>query len=330
MNIYDISKEAGVSIATVSRVLNGSGKVSSATRERVLHVIRENRYTPNAFARGLGLGTMRTVGILCSDVSDLYLSEAVYHIERTLRSFEYDSLLCCTGFKLSDKKNYLKLLISKNVDAVILLGSHYVEEDPADNEYIKEAAEKLPIFIMNGYIDGRNIYCAYCDEYTATYRIADELIKSGVREPVFLYRVNSESTRIKIRGISDACAKNGVKFGENRSVVCPKGIYQCADALSELSESLSFDCALCADDLIAVSVLKYAAANGRSVPGDLRVCGYNDSILSFSTSPELTSIDNKMYALCRITADNVINKLTGENISPKTVVSADIITRQST
>ncbi|MBQ7623991.1 MAG: LacI family DNA-binding transcriptional regulator [Clostridia bacterium] len=330
MNIYDISKEAGVSIATVSRVLNGSGKVSAKTRDRVLRVIRENNYTPNAFARGLGLGTMRTVGILCSDVSDLYLSEAVYHIERTLRAYEYDSLLCCTGFELSAKKKYLKLLLSKNVDAVIFIGSQYVEEDPADNDYIKEAAETVPVFIMNGYIDAKNVYCALCDEYKATFDLTEKLIGSGVREPVFLYRVNSESTRVKIRGIKDACAKAGINFGEERVTVCPKGVYPCAEALEELSETLSFDCALCADDLIAVSVLKYAAAKGLRVPRDVRVCGYNDSILAFSTSPELTSVDNKMFALCRLTADNVINKLSGENISPKTVVSADIIERQST
>ena len=70
MNIYDISKQAGVSIATVSRVLNGSDKVSPATREKVLKVMEQNSYTPNAFARSLGLNSMHTVGILCADSSD--------------------------------------------------------------------------------------------------------------------------------------------------------------------------------------------------------------------------------------------------------------------
>lgn len=330
MNIYDISREAGVSIATVSRVLNGSGKVSPSTRDRVLRIMREHNYTPNAFARGLGLGTMHTVGILCSAVSDLYLSEAVHIIERTLRSYEYDSLLCCTGFELEDKKNSIKLLISKNVDAIILLGSHYVEEDPKDSEYILEAARELPIFLMNGYIEGPNIYCAVCDEYSATFDLTKQLIESGTQRPLFLYRVNSDSTRNKIRGIRDACDKYGVKFGENRIVECPIGVYCCADRIMEISKQLKFDTVLCADDLIAVSALKYAAAAGRSIPENLRVCGYNDSILAFSVSPELTSIDNKMYALCRITVDNLVDKLMGKNISPKTVVSANIITRQST
>ena len=73
MNIYDIAKLADVSIATVSRVVNNSPKVSAKTKEKVLAIMKENEYTPNAFARGLGLGTMKTVGIICPDISDIYI-----------------------------------------------------------------------------------------------------------------------------------------------------------------------------------------------------------------------------------------------------------------
>ena len=76
MNIYDVSKQAGVSIATVSRVINGNPNVSDRTRKKVLAVMEELGYTPNVFARGLGLNTMKTIGIMCSDASDLYLANA--------------------------------------------------------------------------------------------------------------------------------------------------------------------------------------------------------------------------------------------------------------
>ena len=72
MNIYDISEKAGVSIATVSRVLNGNANVSEKTRKKVLDVMEKYGYRPNAFARGLGLNTMKTIGLLCTDSSDLY------------------------------------------------------------------------------------------------------------------------------------------------------------------------------------------------------------------------------------------------------------------
>ena len=85
MTIYDISEKAGVSIATVSRVLNGSNNVSEKTKKKVLDVINQYEYTPNAFARGLGLNTMKTIGIMCADSSDPYLAKAIYYIEQKLR-----------------------------------------------------------------------------------------------------------------------------------------------------------------------------------------------------------------------------------------------------
>ncbi len=87
MNIYDVSEKAGVSIATVSRVLNGNPNVSDRTRSRVLKVMDELGYTPNVFARGLGLGTIQTVGIMCSDSSDPYLAHAIYYLERGLKDY---------------------------------------------------------------------------------------------------------------------------------------------------------------------------------------------------------------------------------------------------
>ena len=81
MNIYDISQKAGVSIATVSRVLNNNKNVSEGTRQKVLTVMEEEGYQPNAFARGLTLNTMKTVGLLCADSSDPYLGSAINYLE---------------------------------------------------------------------------------------------------------------------------------------------------------------------------------------------------------------------------------------------------------
>ena len=120
MNIYDVSKKAGVSIATVSRVINGNNNVSEKTKQKVLSVMKEISYTPNVFARGLGLNTMKTVGIMCSDSSDPYLANAIYYLERELRSHGYDSILCCTGTSPENKRQYFELLLSKRVDAMIL------------------------------------------------------------------------------------------------------------------------------------------------------------------------------------------------------------------
>ena len=140
MTIYDISEKAGVSIATVSRVLNGSNNVSEKTKKKVLDVINQYEYTPNAFARGLGLNTMKTIGIMCADSSDPYLAKAIYYIEQKLRANGYDSILCCTGYDLDTKSSSMNLLITKKVDGIILVGSNFIYEKEDDNKYILGAA----------------------------------------------------------------------------------------------------------------------------------------------------------------------------------------------
>ena len=115
MTIYDISEKAGVSIATVSRVLNGSNNVSEKTKQKVLRIMEEYGYTPNAFARGLGLNTMKTIGIMCADSSDLYLAKAIYYIERELRLNGYDCILSCTGYDLVNKHQLGAIRVGRTI-----------------------------------------------------------------------------------------------------------------------------------------------------------------------------------------------------------------------
>ena len=104
MNIYDIAELAGVSIATVSRVVNGSPRVSEQTRQKVLSVMEENDYTPNVFARGLGLDSMQIIGIICPDVADAYMARAVSFLERRLKEYGYDCILYCSGHEQQKKE----------------------------------------------------------------------------------------------------------------------------------------------------------------------------------------------------------------------------------
>ena len=142
MNIYDISRRAGVSIATVSRVLNNSPHVSEATRKKVMAVIEGTGYVPNAFARGLGLNTMKTIGLLCPDASDPYLAQALTYLERNFRQKGYDCLLSCTGRELAARQQGVELLRSRHVDGMVLMGSTFIEDASADNDYIRDAARR--------------------------------------------------------------------------------------------------------------------------------------------------------------------------------------------
>lgn len=188
MNIYDIAKLANVSIATVSRVVNNSPKVSPKTKEKVLAVMKENEYTPNAFARGLGLGSMKTVGIICPNIDDIYMAKAVSYLERNLHAHGYDCILGCSGFKQEEKEDYVRLLLSKKIDTLILVGSTYAGngKDESDTDYIREAAEQVSVFMINAKVSGDNIYCTYADDFQATYEVTKAFIRRGKEKILFM------------------------------------------------------------------------------------------------------------------------------------------------
>lgn len=331
MNIYDVSEKAGVSIATVSRVINGNNNVSEKTKQKVLAVMKEIGYTPNVFARGLGLNTMKTIGIMCTDSSDVYLANAVYYLERELRANGYDAILCCTGNELSTKMDYLELLLSKRVDAVILVGSKFLETKPADNKYIIDAAAKLPIMLVNGYLDAPNIFGTLCDDENAVYEVTDALIKSGRKDIIYLYTSTSLSGQCKLAGFKKAHFVHNIPINNEFLHLCNKNIANARDYLTELFErGRHFSAVVTSDDSLAVGALKFAHAHGMKVPEDLSIVGYNNTIISSCTDPELTSIDTKVEALCTTTVNTLMGVFNGSNVPCKTNITADIIKRGTT
>lgn len=332
MNIYDISKQAGVSIATVSRVMNGNTNVSEKTRQKVLSIMEENGYTPNAFARGLGLNSMKTIGILCADSSDIYLANAVYYIEQELRKNGYDSLLCCTGYTIDTKKSYLELLLSKRVDAVILVGSNFVENEPMKNQYIFDTAKKIPIMLINGLLDCENIYSTVCDDYHAIFDATDSLLKEGRLNLLYMYRSLSYSGRRKLDGFLAAHLIHGQDVKSSHTVCCQSGnIDDAKQAFEQLyNEGLMFDGVLSSDDEIAIGAIKFAKDHKISIPEDLSIVGYNNSKLACCCEPELTSVNNKVELLSTTTVATLMKVLNGYNVPRHTVVTAEIVIRNTT
>ena len=274
MNIYDVSQHAGVSIATVSRVLNGNPNVSEKTREKVLKVMDELGYTPNVFARGLGLDTMHTVGIMCSDSSDPYLANAIYYLERSLRANGYDSILCCTGYDLEVKQKYFSLLRSKRVDAIILAGSKFVEMRAKDNAYILEAAADLPVMLVNGYLEGDNIFSTVCDDKSAVEQAVSLLIESGHRDILYLYSSYSYSGVNKLEGYKKALRTHGIPLRQEMIRQCPKDVEASRDLLLSLDrQGIFFDAVMTSDDSLAVGAVKYAHARDISIPDNLSIIG---------------------------------------------------------
>ena len=334
LTIYDISEKANVSIATVSRVLNGSTKVKESTRKKILDIIEEYNYTPNASARAMSSQSMKTIGILCADSSDIFLAKAIYYIEQELAQNGYESLLCCTGYDQNMKKHYVDLILSKKIDALIFVGSNFIGFSNEENQYIKDSSKKLPVMLLNASLDYPNVYSTLCDDEASMVSATKEMLKSGVKNILYVYNSKSYSSVKKLSGF-----KKAMKDIVSEEVLDDCLLYisdpmasieDVADEIATYAQTHSFDGIICADDNLAMSAIKYAKRNNLDLPGDLSVIGYNNSMLTSCCTPELTSVDNKLETLTHQLVKTLMGVLNGEELPKKSIFDGVLVKRGTT
>ena len=319
--IYDIARAAGVSTATVSRVLNDSPRVSEKTKDKVLSAIREAGYMPNAFAQGLGLHSMKSVGILCTDASDPFFSSVIHHLEEQLRRNGYHCILTCTGDSLEDKQACLNLLLSKHVDAVMILGSAFMECTTKDREYILRAADQVPLVFLNGWLEHPNIYCVQNDPCESVYAVTKHLLSSGRQRPLFLHQRPSFYTQQKLKGYRKAL--EGFSIPE-RILQCPGGIREAVDFLLE-NPPEGVDAVICTHDEEAAAFLKYAKRRGIRVPEDCSIVGHGALTLAQCCEPELTTVNLHIPQLCSIAASHLMMLFSGSKPPHNTILAGTVL-----
>ena len=332
MNIYDIAELAGVSIATVSRVLNDSPHVAEKTKLRVRRIMEEHDYVPSGFSRSLSLNSLKTIGLICPDVADPYMARAVAYLEHSLRSIGYDCILCCSGYAYEDRQIAVSSILQRRVDAVVLIGSGYGDDDPDSEKagYIREAARQVPVFLINGYIRGENICCALCDDFEASYSAVKEMIQSGRRRILFLSHSRSFSTNQKRKGYEAALTESGLEVREELCVCVSNQTGQARDDLQKRLSLPEVDGVFATVDDLAVGVLKRAKRRGLSVPKDLCVIGYNNSRISLCCDPELSTIDSRGDRLCQIIIDSMKLRLSGRQVRDRIYAKGYLIRRATT
>ena len=295
--------------------------------------MKENEYQPNAFARGLGLGTMKTVGIICPNISDTYMAKAVSYLESSLHDHGYDCILGCSGFKHEEKESYVKMLLSKKIDTLVLVGSTYAGNgrDEFDTDYIREAAEQTPVFMINAKVTGDNIYCTYADDFHATYEVTKAFLRRGKEKILFMYDSESFSARQKMAGYEAALQDAGYPIRGELKFKTKNEIEYTRNMLLEYNRMLDFDSVLATEDGIAIGAIKYAKIKGLSIPEDLAITGYNNSILAIGCEPELTSVDSKLGVMCKNTVERMVELLENDRQIEKNVcVSCEIVRRCTT
>lgn len=295
MNIYDIARLAGVSTATVSRVING-GRVSEKTKARVQSVLKETGYQPSPYAQAMNACSTKLIGILVADLTDLFYLRAVSTLEEEFRRAGYDIILYSTDKSLENIDRYLDSFIARRVDAVFTVGSVF-----------HKAAHKLhtdgdiPIITVNLKTDTPGVYHVYCEDEKAVADAVHTLYGRGHRKFLYINDADTVSGSAKLAGFFRGIAECGLPPCAAVLADCRRDISAATEKATELlTAHPDVSAVLTSVDELAAGTVKAALHLGKKIPEELAVVGYDNSILSECSTPRISSIDSRVADMCRL------------------------------
>ncbi|WP_274653084.1 LacI family DNA-binding transcriptional regulator [Paenibacillus humicola] len=340
VTVYDIAREANVSVATVSRVLNNTAPVKASTREKINALIDKYQFSPNALARSLIKKETGMIGIILPDITNPFFPEVLAGLEQQARSNGYTFFLCDTGSNNRDiqeqyqrESQYLGILTEKQVDGIIMIGGR-INLARCSKEMVREVAEvnkRLPVVLINGNLPGASLHRVAVDEKAGGDMAAQYLIDLGHREIAFIGGYKQMSNTIyRVQGFISAMERNGLAVDKRRIVYGGLSVDSGKRLMSELLGAGTPPTAVfCANDLTAIGAIKAAVSAGLRVPEDVSVVGFDDIPFAAHSIPELTTISLKCKEAGRTAADVLHKLITNKKVSKLTSLQPELIVRES-
>ncbi len=289
MTIYDIAKEAGVSIATVSRVLSGKDNVSQKTRQRVEAVMVKHDYAPSIIARGMSSKSLKTVAIMALHFQEIHHMRIAHEIESHFSQLDYNVIMYDTGTDLKNILRFFQRMRERAIDGIIFIGSAFqLLRDHPDE--VKNIMDEIPVVIANGWVEGA--YGILVDEGYGMRQVVDHLIGQGRGRLVYLKSSSTDSAQRKLTGFQSRIQE----YGRDGSATIIRTTHDLQDNLKLMERIIGEypDCqAIIADeDITGVMAIKGLSRLGVRIPHDIAVTGYNNSEYAILSIPGMTSVDN--------------------------------------
>ena len=304
--IYQVSELAGVSLATVSRVINNNNQVSEKTRNKVLEAMKKLDYRPNSVAQSLASNRSNSVGILVSELHGSFYGSMMSDIELALREFGKHAVITAGHSDEKSEKEGVEFLISRNCDALIL---HL--EAVSDDYLIELKSRNIPFITVNRYIPEIAANCICLDNETGGYTAAHFLLQQGHREIAYIAGPQWKSdAKLRFEGHKRALSEFNIQQnprlmyeGNFQEEGGQKGV----QAL--LETGIPFTAIACANDEMAAGAMSALREKGRHIPDDVSVIGFDNLVFSRYTYPKLSTINYPISSIGKTAANWVLNNL---------------------
>lgn len=316
ITIYDVAREAKVSMATVSRVVNGNANVKQETKDKVDAVIKRLGYRPNAVARGLASRKTTTIGVVIPDVTDHYFAELARGIDDVAQMYHYQIILANSDESNTKEVQVVENLLSKQVDGIIFMGN--MISDDLRKEF--ERAD-VPV-VLAGSVDKNDAQASVNIDFTSAISEAtSKLIESGHKRVAFVsgpleHDINRD---YKLVGYKNALAVAGIDFDE-KLVFTGDYDYQSGYQLGELVKNEQATAAIVVNDEMAAGVLNAMTDAGVRVPEDFALITNNNSKISVITRPQMSSITQPIYDLGAVSMRMLTKLMEHEELQVRNII----------
>ena len=324
-NIKDVARLAGVSVATVSRVINHDSKVSDASREKVLLAIQEIGYKPNLLGRNLRLSQTMKILVLVPTLSNLFYSRMVKGIESRARAQGY-SIMICIAADAAAENRYFEMLYTHQVDGIILCSS----EQTADK--LRQIAQTQPLIMCGEYVEGAGLSAVTIDNRRAAYDAVRQLISMGHREIALLGNDRYLSARLREEGYRQALAEENIPIRpewiqyDNYSFA--SGQRMCEALLNGGRRPTAV---FAIADSIAIGAIRALSQRGILPGRDISVFGFDDTAISAAFVPSISTVAQPRFEIGAKAFDLLYEKME-DLTSPARLVLLEhtLVLREST
>ncbi len=326
VTIYDVAREAGVSMATVSRVVNGNANVKPATKEKVQAVIDKLNYRPNAIARGLASRKTTTVGLVVPDITNQYFAELARGIDDVAKMYNYQIILAGADESNQEGAEVLDNLLGKQVDGIIFIGNQL-----SDKVRERLASVDMPT-VFAGSIDRQGTDPSVNINYQQAFKEAtDILVKHGHQRIAFIsgslnHVINQEH---KLAGYQQALVDAGLPL-DKALVFQGDYSYQSGYAMTNQLRAIKATAAIVVNDEMAAGLLNGLTDSGVQVPADFEVITSNSSKLTEMTRPQLSTITQPIYDIGAVSMRALTKLLAQEPLDDDQVTLAHGFSKRGT
>jgi LacI family transcriptional regulator len=293
VTIKDVAREANVSIATVSRIINGKDGVSPELEARVRTIIAQLHYKPNAMARALKVRATRSLGLIIPDIENPFFPAIVRGVEDAAKRYNYSVILCNSDGEIAEERKYVELLYEKRVDGIIFTGGK------ADADLACLTSLDIPVVVLDRRLPGMQISSVTSDNVIGGRLAVEHLLTKGRSKIVFISGPDQVvSSQERYVGYCQAVSSAGLDIQEEYRIFGDFSYQGGYDAVTSLMDRGSeIDGIFAANDLMAIGAIEALQDLGIHVPSQVSVIGFDDIQMASIYKPRLTTIRQPIYQM---------------------------------